>query len=113
MKNFVGVAVRRIVAIFVFSSMAVLFTIHPVIAQAPVGTILGTVKDASGAAVPGANISVQNLDTNELRTTTTGDDGAYRVPGLAVGRYNVKIEKQVSRPRRNRTSRWMSRRSSL
>lgn len=93
MKNFVGVAVRRIVAIFVFSSMAVLFTIHPVIAQAPVGTILGTVKDASGAAVPGANISVQNLDTNELRTTTTGDDGAYRVPGLAVGRYNVKIEK--------------------
>ena len=43
--------------------------------------------------MPGASVSIQSVETNELRTATTGNDGAYRVPGLTVGHYNVKIEK--------------------
>src|SRR5580704_6000127 len=64
----------------------------PSLTQLPTGTILGVVKDASGAAVPGAQVSVTNVDINDVRTTTTGSDGAFRVPALRPGRYSVKVE---------------------
>ena len=57
------------------------------------GSILGTVRDASGGTVPAAKITVTNADTNETRTANTGDDGAYRVPGLKPGNYTLKAEK--------------------
>jgi hypothetical protein len=57
------------------------------------GVILGTVKDASGATVPAANITITNTDTIEARTVTTGEDGAFRAPGLPPGHYSVKVEK--------------------
>ncbi len=44
------------------------------------GTILGTVTDASGAAVPGATVAITNTDTGLVRTTTTSGDGSYTVP---------------------------------
>ena len=56
------------------------------------GTILGMAKDSSGASVPGATITITNVDTNATRTIVTGDDGAYRVPALPVGHYQVKAE---------------------
>ena len=59
-------------------------------------TILGVVKDTSGAIVPGASVTVQNEDTAQIRTTTTGSDGAYRVPALQAGRYSVRVEKMDS-----------------
>jgi hypothetical protein len=71
---------------------AVLFVTTPMFAQ-QAGTILGVVKDTSGGTVPGAKITVTNTDTSEARTSTTGDDGAYRVPGLMPGHYTVRIEK--------------------
>jgi len=49
------------------------------------GTILGVVEDASGGAVPGARITITNVDTSEARTVASGDDGAFRVPGLRPG----------------------------
>ncbi len=64
----------------------------PVSAQTS-GVILGTVKDASGATVPAANITITNTDTTEARTVTTGEDGAFRAPGLPPGHYSVKVEK--------------------
>src|SRR6266853_3256820 len=57
------------------------------------GTILGVVRDASGGTVPDARITITNADTNEMRTVATGDDGAFRVPGLRPGRYSMKVEK--------------------
>src|SRR5690242_1676839 len=62
------------------------------LAQLPTGTILGVVKDASGAVVPNATVTIRNIETDFLRTVTTGEDGAYRAPALPVGHYNVKIE---------------------
>jgi hypothetical protein len=57
------------------------------------GTILGVVRDASGGTVPDARITITNVDTSEMRTAATGDDGAFRVPGLRPGHYSVKVEK--------------------
>src|ERR1019366_238620 len=61
-------------------------------AQLPTGTILGVAKDSSGASVPGATITVMNVDTSATRTIVTGDDGAYRVPELPTGHYEVRAE---------------------
>jgi hypothetical protein len=61
----------------------------PVLAQST-GSILGTVKDSSGATVSGATVTVQNMDTGTKRTTMTGDDGTYNVPNLEPGHYQVQ-----------------------
>ena len=57
------------------------------------GTILGTVTDASGAAVAGAAVQVKNIDTGLLRTVTTSEDGTYAAPELPIGNYSVTVEK--------------------
>jgi hypothetical protein len=64
----------------------------PTLAQVPTGTILGVLKDSSGAVVPGAMITITNTDTGLVRTVPTGDDGAYRAPSLPTGHYSVKAE---------------------
>lgn len=61
-------------------------------AQVITGSILGTVTDASKAAIPGASITMKNLDTGETRTVTTDAGGRYRAPGLGLGRYEVRAE---------------------
>jgi len=63
----------------------------PAFAQLPTGTILGTVKDATGAVVAGASATVKNLDTGFSRVSTTGDDGSYRFNALPVGNYEVDV----------------------
>src|SRR5438093_11713319 len=54
----------------------------PGFAQLPTGTILGTVKDASGALVPGAAVTAQNLETGTSRSTLNNATGADRLAGL-------------------------------
>jgi hypothetical protein len=61
--------------------------------QITTGTIQGTVLDANGAAVPGANVEVKNLDTNFVRTTTSDDDGRFVALQLPPGRYTVTVSK--------------------
>lgn len=61
--------------------------------QITTGTIQGTILDANGAAVPGANVEVKNADTNFSRTTTSDDDGRFVAPQLPSGRYTVTVTK--------------------
>ena len=58
------------------------------------GTILGTVIDQSGAAIPGAQITIKNQGTGLARTTTSEDSGTYQVPELPVGQYSVTVTKE-------------------
>ena len=62
------------------------------IAQQNMGTILGVVKDASGAVIPGVSVTIINEETNLTRTVITGENGAFRAPALPVGRYTVRVE---------------------
>jgi Carboxypeptidase regulatory-like domain/TonB dependent receptor/TonB-dependent Receptor Plug Domain len=57
------------------------------------GTLLGTVTDTSGGAVPGANVVVKNIDTGLTRTLVTSDDGSYSAPELPLGHYSITVEK--------------------
>ena len=63
----------------------------PLLAQTFRGTILGTVSDPQGAVVPGAKVTVHNIDTGLERTTQTSADGSYSVPELPVGTYTVTV----------------------
>ncbi|MBX5478108.1 MAG: carboxypeptidase regulatory-like domain-containing protein [Pyrinomonas methylaliphatogenes] len=59
-----------------------------------VGRISGTVRDSSGAVIPGATITVINVATNLKRTTTTDEDGFYTVTNLPIGTYLVTAEQR-------------------
>src|SRR5579872_4652590 len=52
-------------------------------------TILGTVTDPSGAAVPNVGVTITNLNTGGVTHLTTNDVGQYVAPDLQIGRYNV------------------------
>jgi hypothetical protein len=82
---------RLRLALTVFALM--MLAAAPGRAQTFRGTILGTVTDATGAAVPGATVTVRNVDTGLLRNTETQGDGSYRVPELPIGIYDVTVEK--------------------
>jgi hypothetical protein len=60
--------------------------------QAELGTIVGTVTDPSGAAVPNATITITNRDTHLSHTLTTGSAGDYVAAGLQVGNYSVRAQ---------------------
>ncbi|HEY7389161.1 MAG TPA: carboxypeptidase-like regulatory domain-containing protein [Bryobacteraceae bacterium] len=61
-------------------------------AQAPTGTILGTITDSSGAAVQTAVITVSNQATGTARKVAPNPFGLYNVPALQAGEYEVRIE---------------------
>ena len=60
-------------------------------AQLSTATLIGTVVDADGAAVPNANVTVTQTDTNFTRTFQTKGDGSYREEFLPVGPYKVVV----------------------
>src|SRR6266705_1512089 len=52
-------------------------------------TILGVVKDTSGALIPGVSITVKHTDTGQTRTAISSESGDYNVPLLPVGAYEL------------------------
>ena len=61
--------------------------------QGSTASIFGTVKDAQGALIPDATVTVNNLDKQKVTTTRTNNDGYYQFPVLLVGRYSLRAEK--------------------
>jgi uncharacterized membrane protein len=59
----------------------------PILAQT--ATILGTVTDPSGAAVPNVTINLTNVDTSQTKRFVTNSVGQYVAPDLPIGHYNV------------------------
>jgi len=60
-----------------------------VFAQTSTATILGVVKDTSGALVPGVSITVKHTESGLTRTVVSGERGGYNVPLLPVGAYEI------------------------
>ncbi len=63
-----------------------------VFSQETTGTILGTVKDQSGALMPGTTIRIKLVATGATRTVTADAAGRYRVPSLEIGEYEITAE---------------------
>ena len=89
---------RRICACPFAAFIGVLALASFVHAQAASATVGGTVLDESSAVVPGAQITVVDLDTGLRRETTTDAQGSFGVPFLSPGRYRVTAERDGFRP---------------
>ena len=75
----------RLVSVFLFASML----LH---AQFEYGDVVGTVRDASAAVVPGTKLTLHSVETNVERAETANDQGAYSFPSLRAGHYIVTAE---------------------
>lgn len=54
--------------------------------------LAGKVADESGAVLPGVTVTVTNVETNLVRTVTTGPEGRFSIPVLPPGTYTIKLE---------------------
>lgn len=62
--------------------------------QATNGAIEGTIVDASGAVLPGATVTITNVNTKIPTVVVSNDKGLYRAPLLPIGTYDVVVELQ-------------------
>src|SRR5580698_1489488 len=74
-------------AVLLLSVVALSFTV-----KAQDATIVGTITDPSGAAVPNVKISATNIETGLVSTAVTSDSGTYVLPELRIGHYDIKSE---------------------
>src|SRR5579864_8504349 len=62
-------------------------------AQVDRGNIVGSISDPTGARVPGAQVTVTNLETNQATRVTSDGTGNYKVDLLRIGTYSITVEK--------------------
>jgi Carboxypeptidase regulatory-like domain len=86
---------RQRTAIAIVASFLLALTWNtPLLAQFTTASLNGVVVDPSGAAVPGAKVSVRNSGTGFESAATSGETGLYVFPRLPVGSYTLRVEKE-------------------
>src|SRR5438477_9450376 len=60
-------------------------------AQVPGGSLTGTITSESGAAVPGATVSVKDEATGVVRAVMTNTEGLYNLPALPPGNFEMTV----------------------
>ncbi len=58
--------------------------------QSDTGRVTGTVADATGAVIPGAQVVLTDTDTGIVQTKTTGSDGSFNFPAITRGHYRIE-----------------------
>src|SRR4051812_20727003 len=66
----------------------------PLRAQSVTATLVGTVTDQSGAAVPSATLALTAIGTNVKRTVVTSENGDFTIAGLSPGGYQLVASHQ-------------------
>jgi Carboxypeptidase regulatory-like domain len=74
-------------AVLFLAVVALSFTV-----KAQDATIVGTVTDPSGAAVPNVKVTATSIETSLVSTGVTSDSGTYVLPELRIGHYDIKAE---------------------
>ncbi len=83
----------RLLRVVIFALFAVVIGLSGrASAQGTTGSISGFVNDPSAAGVPGATITVKNVETGQTRVLVSDNAGRYRAQELAPGRYDVTVE---------------------
>jgi hypothetical protein len=82
---------RKLYGILLAAVLCALLLPAVAFAQFENGSIVGTVRDGSGAVVSGATVTVTNIGTGVVSTRATNGSGDYEVPELRVGQYNVEV----------------------
>ena len=85
-----------------FVLLGVLLSLPRALAQTSYGSIVGTVADATGAALVGAQVTLKNNGTDATQTTTSGSGGNYTFLNLNPGSYSISVSnagfKEYKRP---------------
>jgi len=84
---------RRLLAFIAMLTLVVFLSSAPGWAQKDTGSIVGVVKDPSGAVVPAAKVTLTEVDQGTSFETSTNTSGEYIATPLKIGRYNVTVEK--------------------
>lgn len=79
---------------YVVLALVLLFAPLATHAQTDTATIVGTVMDQSGAALPNATVTLTNLGTNQKSFVKTDSAGSYVATPLKIGDYSVAVEAQ-------------------
>ena len=88
-----SVTLKPRIAMRVFNTtLVVLLFSLALFAQGNFGRILGSVKDSTGAVIPGATVSIIDKDRGLARTLTTDSAGEFNAPTLTPGTYTVRVE---------------------
>ena len=82
------------VTIMLFSIFATFFGAKVAHAQQATAQMTGSVKDPSGAVIPGAKVTLRNSSTNSVRNTIAGKDGEYFFTSVSIGTYELAVEQQ-------------------
>ena len=78
---------RSVLLALLVSAMAVTGS-----AQALYGSLVGNVTDETGAALPGATVTITQRETNLSRDIVTNETGGYNVPNLLPGTYQIEVK---------------------
>src|SRR5436305_15337570 len=81
----------------VLALMVCVFSCASVWAQAT-AQISGTVKDQTGAVLPGVEVTATQIETGIARTTVTNEPGSYVLPSLPLGPYRLEASLPGFRP---------------
>lgn len=85
-------SIRRLAGVSLALASFLIIATQTIDAQAISGTLVGTVRDASGAVVANAAVTATNLDTGITQSTLAGAEGDYTIPTLAPGTYKVTAQ---------------------
>jgi Carboxypeptidase regulatory-like domain len=83
---------RHLTSALLLGALVAVFS-GALLGQSTFGTLLGTVKDTSGAVVPDAKVLITNTDEGSSRTTSTDSSGNYTLVDAKPGHYSVAVSK--------------------
>lgn len=83
---------RRALTISMLLMFAGLLLPRTTMAQVDMGSISGTVRDASGAVLPRVKVALTNVDTGITASTTTGSEGQYTFSPVKIGHYSISAK---------------------
>ena len=97
--RYAATAPRRVCGVsFLIWIIAFAVIAHPLQAQVLYGSIVGTVTDDSGAAMPGATVTIEQTETKLTRELVTDPAGVYHFTAVPSGTYTVSIKMNGFRP---------------
>jgi hypothetical protein len=82
---------RKIAGFAIFACLLLAFPASS-FGQAVYGSIIGTVTDPQGAAIPGATVTIKNVRKGTSDTTTTNESGNYSATHLIPDTYSVRVD---------------------